>query len=206
MPTRRYSELECFVLGVIWQLGPCSPYDVRRHLDASPSTQWSASAGAIYPLVRRLEKRKLLKSREQATGLRRRRAYVITPAGKKVLRAWIGPPLADEAISVAYDPLRTRVRFLGVVPAAQRQAWVRAAMEALLEVERRVKEWQGDYGGDDPFLTLTSRNGQLDVQSRRVWLREVGVAVGVAATDLPGPVASTGSGGRAGRSATGRGG
>lgn len=206
MPTARYSELECFVLGVVWQLGPCSPYDVRRHLGASPSTQWSASAGAIYPLIRKLEKRKLLRSREQSTGKRRRRAYVITPAGRKALRAWVGPPLAREAVSVAYDPLRTRARFLGAVPAAQRQAWVRAAMEALLEVERRVKEWQGDYGGDDPFLALMTRNGQLDIQSRRVWLRDVAGAVGVEETDLPGPAPDTRSGGRSRRSASGRGG
>lgn len=206
MSMRRYSELECFVLGVIWQLGPCSPYDVRRHLAASPSTQWSASAGAIYPLVRKLEKRKLLKSREQATGRRQRRAYTITAAGRKVLQAWMGPPLADEAITVAYDPLRTRARFLGVMTGAQRQAWVRAAMEALLEVERRVKEWQGDYGGDDPFLALMTRNGELDVQSRRVWLRDVAGAVGLGETDLPGPTPATHSRGRSRRSATGRGG
>lgn len=206
MPTARYSELECFVLGVVWQLGPCSPYDVRRHLGASPSTQWSASAGAIYPLIRKLERRRLLRSREQATGKRRRRAYVITPAGRKVLRAWVGPPLAREAISVAYDPLRTRARFLGAVPAVQRQAWVRAAMEALLEVERRVKEWQGDYGGDDPFLALMTRNGQLDIQSRRVWLRDVAGVFGVEEIDLPGPAPDARSGGRSRRSATGRGG
>lgn len=173
----RYSELECFVLGVIWQLGPCSPYDIRRHLAASPSTQWSASAGAIYPLVKKLEQRKLLRARDQATGKRPRRMYVITPAGRRVLQAWVGPPLASEAISVAYDPLRTRARFLGVASAAQRQAWVKAAEAALAEVERRVQEWQSSYGGDDPFLRLMTRTGELDVQSRRVWLREVGAAV-----------------------------
>lgn len=173
----RYSELECFVLGVIWQLGPCSPYDIRRHLAASPSTQWSASAGAIYPLVKKLEQRKLLRARDQATGKRPRRMYVITPAGRRVLQGWVGPPLASEAISVAYDPLRTRARFLGIATAAQRHAWVKAAEAALAEVERRVQEWQSSYGGEDPFLRLMTRTGELDVQSRRVWLREVSSAV-----------------------------
>ena len=54
------SELEAFVLGLIWQFGPISPYAIRRHMHQSPSTQWSASAGAIYPLVAKLEKSKLV--------------------------------------------------------------------------------------------------------------------------------------------------
>jgi DNA-binding PadR family transcriptional regulator len=180
MSIRGYSELECFVLGVIWQLGPCSPYDIRQHLAASPSTQWSASAGAIYPLVRKLEKRRLLRSKDQATGKRKRRVYVITPAGKKVLQSWIGPPIAAHAITVAHDPLRTRARFLGVMTPMQRLAWVRAALAAMDEVERRVTGWQGEYGVDDPFLTLITRNGQIDVDSRRAWLREVADVVGAA--------------------------
>lgn len=162
------------MLGVIWQLGPCSAYDVRRHLGASPSAQWSGSAGAIYPLVRRLERRRLLRARDLATGRRRRRVYAVTPAGRRVLQAWVGPPLGAESITVAHDPLRARARFLGVLPPAQRAAWVAAAIGALEEVGRRVHAWQADYGGDDPFLALTTRSGELDVASRREWLRELG--------------------------------
>jgi len=87
--------------------------------------------------------------------------------------------LAREAVTVAYDPLRTRARFLGAVPQSQREAWVRAAEAALDEVHRRVQAWQTDYGEDDPFLALISRNGELDVQSRRLWLRRMAEAVGI---------------------------
>ena len=45
MRTRSWSELECFVLGLIWQLGPVSAYAVRTQMQKSPSTQWSGSAG-----------------------------------------------------------------------------------------------------------------------------------------------------------------
>ena len=65
---RRRSELECFVMGLVWQFGPVSPYEIRRHMQESPSTQWSASAGAIYPLLTRLHKEGLLKARDSATG------------------------------------------------------------------------------------------------------------------------------------------
>ena len=67
---RTTSELEGAVLGVIWQEGPCTAYTIRKQFVASPSPQWSGSAGAIYPLVRRLEKKRLLAlTPEQYVGL-----------------------------------------------------------------------------------------------------------------------------------------
>jgi DNA-binding PadR family transcriptional regulator len=173
VPARSRSELECFVLGLVWQLGPCSPYDLRRHTRSSPSSQWSASAGAIYPLIGRLHRAGLLNAKDRTTGKRRRREYTITPAGLKALRAWIGPPLAPEAITVAYDPLRSRARFLGALPTAARQKWCDAALQGLAEVEARVRDWQKEYGGSDPLAPLITRSGELDVQGRTRWVREL---------------------------------
>lgn len=178
MRERRLSELECFVLGLVWRHGPVSAYGVRRHLTASPSTQWSGSAGAIYPLVRRLERRGLLKSSAVRRGRRRGREYVITERGLRALRAWIGPPLGAEAVTVAYDPLRSRARFLGALSAAERRAWVAAALEGLEEVARRVRAWEEAYGAGDEWARLVTRNGELDVRTRAAWVREVGRAAG----------------------------
>ncbi|MCC6677948.1 MAG: PadR family transcriptional regulator [Phycisphaerales bacterium] len=173
----RHSELECFVLGLVWQTGPASAYDIRRRMAESPSTQWSASAGAIYPLVQRLHRRRLLSAQARATGKRPRRVYAITPAGLAVLRAWIGPPLSPEAISVAYDPLRSRARFLAALPPARRLAWIAAARAALDEVERKVRAWDRAHA-HDPIAGMITRNGELDVQSRSRWLDEFAQALG----------------------------
>lgn len=172
---REHSELECFTLGLVWQLGPSSPYEIRKHMQDSPSTQWSASAGAIYPLMQRLEKRGLLSAVAARTGNRRRREYRITPKGLAALRAWIGPPLSREAVTVAYDPLRSRARFLGALPLTKQEAWIWAAREALDEVERRVKEWQERYAAAaGPLSRAMTKSGELDVESRRRWLDAVG--------------------------------
>jgi hypothetical protein len=48
---RRLSELEAAVLGLVWSDGPCTAYAVRRTVQNSLSTQWSGSAGAVYPVV-----------------------------------------------------------------------------------------------------------------------------------------------------------
>lgn len=170
---RRYSELECFTLGLVWQFGPCSPYDVRRHMKNSPSTRLSASTGAIYPMIRRLQRWGLVSSRADKAGKRPRRLYAITPAGLKVLRAWITPPFADEVVTVSHDPLRSRARFLGAVDEEARARWVDAAAALLDEVGRRVARWQEIYAGKDAFAALVTRHGELDTQARRAWVEEL---------------------------------
>lgn len=173
MPRKR-SELEGFVLGLVWQLGASTPYEVRNHLKTSPSTQWSASAGAIYPLIQRLEGAGMLRARLRKSGRRAGHEYEITPKGLVALRAWIGPPLSPEAISVAHDPLRSRARFLAALSAEQQLAWIAAARTALDEVERKVRAWQAEHTPRvGAGATIATRSGELDVSSRREWLRTV---------------------------------
>ncbi len=174
------SELEAFVLGLIWQFGPISPYDIRRHMQRSPSTQWSASTGAIYPLVAKLETLRLIAAGAANKDPRGKRIYKVTPAGKAALKSWIGPPLSADAITVTYDPLRTRVRFLSVLTCAKQKAWFAAARAGLDEVERRVLEWEELYSRPtqaQSFAGMLTRNGQLELAARRKWIEEVAALV-----------------------------
>ena len=170
------SELECFVIGLVWQLGPCSPYDVRRHMRASPSTQWSASAGAIYPLMRRLERERLLRSQSSAKGKRARRIYTVTPSGMRILRAWIGPPIGADALTVSHDPLRSRARFLAALTPAQRRRWLTEARAALDRLEHAILTWEQEAPAADPFASHMTRCGSLDLAARRTWLAEIPVS------------------------------
>ena len=174
MQKRSWSELECFVLGLVWQRGPASAYDIRTHMQKSPSTQWSGSAGAIYPLLRRLARRGLVAGRPEQVGRRGRVRYRVTAAGRRVLKAWVGPPFSPEATTVSYDPLRSRARFLAALTPAQRRRWVQAAEAALGEVEVRVQRWHALHvGTGDAFLALLTRHAELDVAARRKWLASV---------------------------------
>lgn len=175
------SELEAFVLGLIWQFGPISPYDIRRHMQRSPSTQWSASAGAIYPLVRKLEKLGFIASKAERTDPRKRTVYRSTAKGKRALQMWLGPPLSPEAVTVTYDPLRTRVRFLGVLNSGEQMKWLTAAAKGLDEVEKKVKDWQQTYAQSGPFVLALTRNGELELETRRKWIGEVGKLLTAAA-------------------------
>jgi DNA-binding PadR family transcriptional regulator len=160
------------VLGLIWRHGPCSAYTIRRQLQDSPSTQWSGSAGAIYPLMQRLERQGLLAATAGGTGQRRSLKYAITGTGLAMLRVWIGPPLPPEAVTVAHDPLRSRLRFLDLLPAEERRAWVAAAIRSLEEVLARVRRWEDSHEPGEPLGRIVTRSGELDVEARRRWLEE----------------------------------
>lgn len=169
-----HSELEGFVLGLVWQFGPCSAYDVRKHLLDSPSTQWSGSAGAIYPLIRKLAGLRLMAASRRTTGRRQRTMYLVTPRGIAHLRRWIGPPLAPEVITVPHDPLRSRVRFLSALPEPDRHAWIVAALAGLEQVERRIRGWQSRHGSyGDRFLAALTRQAEADIRTRKRWLKEL---------------------------------
>ena len=91
------SELEHVVLGVVRLKQPCSPCWIRMDFAESPSSHWSGSAGAIYPLVRRLERRGLLKSTVRRGDRRETRLYRLTLKGRnrrepKLKQPW--PPTA----------------------------------------------------------------------------------------------------------------
>jgi len=166
------SELEGAVLGVIGDEGPCTAYVVRKRFMDSPSPQWSGSAGAIYPLVRRLEKNGILASRT-LTGTRRGgRLYSLTASGRKLLRAWIAPPLAAVVTGVPPDPLRTRMSFLGALAPARRREFMRAALAGTdTEIEASRAEIQDSRRADDPWRLLAARGALASLLARRAWLR-----------------------------------
>lgn len=173
------SEMEGAVLGLIAQEGPCTAYAVRARFLASPSPQWSGSAGAIYPLVARLERRGLLSSRAQRTTRRRARLHSLTPAGRRLLRAWLAPPLPAWVAGVPPDPLRTRLGFFAFLSPGERRTFVR---EAYQRVEVQIRAVRQDLEearqAGDPWRRLVARGALASLRARRAWLREAARAVG----------------------------
>lgn len=170
-PARPLTELEHTVLGVVWSRQPCTPYQVRREFTESPSPYWSGSAGAIYPVMARLEAGRLLRSQAHATGSRKSRLYRVTPAGRAVLVRWIGPPIPADVVGVPPDPLRTRIAFSTVLPAARRRRF-------LEEVEARLAEFVGvserSYAEGrfvNAYFELMARGAVAMQRTRLEWIR-----------------------------------
>ena len=174
----RLSELEGVVLGLFWQDGPCTPYVVRQVFVRTPSPQWSGSAGAIYPAVRRLEARRSITSAAHAHGLRRSRRYRLTPTGTAALKRWLLASGGEWVAGVPPDPMRTRCRFLAVLPPAQTRAVVaewRAQMAQHLAVVTR--DARARKAGGNRLAYLIARGALLQLRARRAWLSEVASAV-----------------------------
>lgn len=168
-PAETLSELEGFVLGIARDKGPCTAYQIRLRLAQSPSTQWSGSAGAVYPLVRKLVRLGLLKP-VRDPGVRGDR-YVVSPKGIEALRSWLGPPFSETTSTVSYDPLRSRAALLTVLSARERRAWVKAALAALDAVEARVEAWHSSQPG--PVTDLLTLAGRADLAARRSWIARI---------------------------------
>jgi DNA-binding PadR family transcriptional regulator len=126
---RALTELEGAVLGAVVRDGPCTSYAVKELFRASPSDFWSGSAGSIYPLMKRLEQQGLVASKRGSTGRRGHRTYRATPKGRRAFARWMTD--AERTAAMGYDPLRTRLVFVGQLSQRTR-AEFRAAVAAAL--------------------------------------------------------------------------
>lgn len=86
---------EFAILGLLAEQ-PRSGYDIRKEVQARLSHFWSESYGHLYPMLRRLESRRLVSARQVAGrgGRPGRNVYSITAAGRKALEAWFVQPPA----------------------------------------------------------------------------------------------------------------
>jgi DNA-binding PadR family transcriptional regulator len=171
---RKLSELEGCVLGLVKAAGPCTPYAIRQTFLQSPSAYWSGSAGAIYPLVARLEKRGLIRSQAHREGRRRSRRYSITGAGMRALFKWLGPPFPDWVVGIPADPLRTRLGFFEALPHKQQIEFLKHAEE---QVRAQISEVEEDCAqrraNDDVYQYLVARGALRALVARLEWIREI---------------------------------
>ncbi len=109
---RDYSILGYALLGLIYQQ-PLSGYDVKKIFASTPMAGFSDSPGAIYPALRKLEQLGFVRSEvQQLAGLRRRRAFEITPKGVASLKAWQSKPIVDEDMVRGNAELLLRFAFM----------------------------------------------------------------------------------------------
>ena len=79
------------VLGFIAELGPSTPYDLKRAVARSIAYFWAFPHSQLYVEPERLAKLGLLSEEQEEHG-RRRRLFSITDAGRQALREWLEAP------------------------------------------------------------------------------------------------------------------
>lgn len=120
MPGPQLTSFEHVLLGLIC-LSPASGYDLKRMFAATPMGLYQPSSGALYPALRRLEARGLIRVTDPpaANGSpRRRRVYQPTAGGRETHLTWLRTPV--EPGSAARDLGLHLMRFVMMEPVLAR--------------------------------------------------------------------------------------
>ncbi|CAA9261004.1 MAG: hypothetical protein AVDCRST_MAG42-2956 [uncultured Chthoniobacterales bacterium] len=169
-PTR-LTELENAVLGLVWRREPCSAYIVKREFATSASVSWSASAGSIYPLVKKLSAAGLLSLRQQPWGSGEKTLLSLTDAGRDALRSWVAT-VPDKIGQPAPDPIRTRAFFLDVLLEEDR---LRFLNEAEKVTQSAIQELRSAMAvlpdAESKFELLATSGAVFQLRARLRWIR-----------------------------------
>lgn len=183
-------SLDHILLGMLHE--PGSGYDLKQEFERSVRHFWFAELSQIYPVLKRLEDRGLLRSRvvPSARGPERR-VFETTTGGEKELEAWL---LADPIIPRDRLVYLAQLFFMGELEdLSQTERFMerlRGMMVSRLSVLQAIEsEWMGAIGVVDDGLTeieddrvfhmyTTLRMGIHSLRSRVEWCDETLDAIG----------------------------
>jgi len=94
---RPLTSFEHILLGII-TAEPSSGYSLKKMFRTSPSSVYQPSPGALYPALRRLEARGLLRAEKISTGRRAQHMYHVTGAGRAVHLDWLRQPVVPDRV------------------------------------------------------------------------------------------------------------
>jgi PadR family transcriptional regulator, regulatory protein AphA len=102
MNGRQLTSFEHIVLGLIC-IEPSSGYDLKRIFAATPMGLYQPSSGTLYPALRRLEQKGLVKAQapsgQDSQSARRRRVYEPTQTGRAAHLNWLRTPVEPATVS-----------------------------------------------------------------------------------------------------------
>src|SRR5438445_2256670 len=104
------------VLGLI-AFGKRSGYEIKTFVDKTTRYFWAASYGQIYPELKHLEKRGLVRGRPEPSGGRARTVHELTEAGEAALKDWLASD--DEPLYELRDEGLLKLFFSDSLPEQQ---------------------------------------------------------------------------------------
>jgi DNA-binding PadR family transcriptional regulator len=131
MSSLRLTATSYTVLGLLEQLEPATPYDLKQLAQVSTLHFWSVPHTQLYTESARLAAAGLLDEQRERAG-RRRRVYRLTDAGREALDAWRSTPSSE--IYELRDTATLKL-FMGADPAALAETQLAAHGARLDEYE-----------------------------------------------------------------------
>jgi DNA-binding PadR family transcriptional regulator len=173
-------SLKNTILGILID-GPRHGYDLKRALSPALPRQRLMNDGILYPLLARMEKEGLVRSRvEPGDGRPDRRVFEPTAAGRRVFFDWLRGPAFEED-EVTYDfflghPFLTKCMFFKHLSREEVRAKLAAQAEtaaAKLEAFYRIREGMVERGAD-PLRIAILDLGVAQQREKIRWLEKLG--------------------------------
>ena len=139
--TAPLTELEGAILSEIQHRANNTAFQVRRAFQMSPSIEWSGSAGAIYPAIKRLREHGLIHGEATSDG-RSTVRLSLTATGEAAVIAWACDP--ERSSSVGIDPFRLRSGIWGLLPDDRRRSALLATADAIKANMAFLRNYQAD--------------------------------------------------------------
>jgi DNA-binding PadR family transcriptional regulator len=136
MAKPRLTSTSYVVLGLIEQMQPASPYDLKRAAALGVGQFWSLPHTQLYSECGRLAEARYLSERREEGG-RRRRIYRLTKAGSEALERWRAEPTSE--LYELRDAGLLKL-FFGADPAKLAEPQLQAHRERLRDYERQLEE------------------------------------------------------------------
>jgi DNA-binding PadR family transcriptional regulator len=163
--------LEYALLGLL-RIVPLSGYDVQRIFASTPLGHFSSSPGAIYPALKRLEKRGLVRfTVDASTELRPRRLSALAEPGMGALDAWAHEPVTrDELLRDGRAPVLRFSLMEGFLSTSDVIGYLRGygdVVRAYLDELREQRPLAEGAGGLHPLLSL--EHGIRGYEAQAAW-------------------------------------
>lgn len=162
MSSPRLTETSYIVLGLLEQIEPATPYDLKQLAQISTVNFWTVPHTQIYTECSRLSESGLLSEEREQTG-RRRRNYKLTAPGREALARWREEPVGD-----LYElrDVGTLKLFFGADPGSLAAPQLAAHRGRLEEYEALHAEVCGEGGPEGWRLAL-----EVGIGHEREWVR-----------------------------------
>jgi PadR family transcriptional regulator, regulatory protein AphA len=164
------------ILGIL-NTQPSSGYDIKKYFDQSIAYFWNENYGHIYPVLKKLEKEKLVSKTVNSEGKLSKNIYSITEAGKREFKVWLSEP-------AEYQPIRNefllKLVFSKDIPANEMIKKIEEERTKALKILSEIKGIEKKISTDSRFKKsrtlqswlLSARYYVLQIESRIKWCDE----------------------------------
>jgi DNA-binding PadR family transcriptional regulator len=160
MARRQLTPFEHILLGLICT-APASGYDLKRIFATTPMGLYQPSSGTLYPALRRLEEKGLVKAQapsgQDGQSARNRRVYGPTQTGLAAHLNWLRTPV--EPATVSHDLGLHLMRFVmmeHLLPPEEVLTFLQNLADTLVALTAQLKQYAAaaDIPGRHPRLAL----------------------------------------------------